>query len=386
MHREAPRRDDPTGEPRAGRRVVIAGGGTMGHVAIALAIAHAYRRLVADADVLLLTQRDPVAGRRIAREGFASVTIPAAPYAKQGLRGRLVATVTLVSGIRQSRRILRRHRADLLIGAGAYPSVAPILAARSLRIPIVLHEANIVPGLANRLGARMADGMTLGWDETRAMVPGVRTHVCGNPVMPAIEALASLRTVSLAEDRHRRVLVVGGSGGSSFLNTRGAPLLARIAAEGIPVEAWHLTGHAGAVESTQAAYRACGVRARVEPFADDPTDVYRWADFAVSSAGAVTLAELAMAGLPALVVPAGHVSEDHQSPNAHAYARSSGSLCATEGEWDEGVLATKIAAILKDEQAYRASRERALSCARPHAARGIVEFCEAVLAGRTIGA
>ncbi len=368
----------------AARRIVIAGGGTAGHVTVGLAIARAYRQAFAGVEMLFIGHVEEPAAERITSEGFTLVDTSAVPFARQGVRGRLVALGHVPAGVRHARRLLRAHDARLLIGAGAYPSVAPLLAARSLGLRIVVHEANVEPGLATRVGARLADGITLGWDAARGAFPGRRVVVSGNPTQdaPTCQPRTSFESPWNAP-AVRRILVAGGSEGSAFLNERVPPLLARVQQLGVPLDVCHQSGHArGAVPRTAAAYDALGVSASVVPWIADIIGAYRSSDFAVSAAGALTLAELAIAGLPALVIPSPHVAGDHQTPNARAYADATGALWASPRAWHEETLAQRLAAVLGDPRLLTAHRHAAWAHARPDAARAIVAFCETVMAGR----
>ena len=263
----------------------------------------------------------------------------------------------------------------LVLLFGGFTSAGALLAARSLGLKVALHEANSAPGLTNRWLYRLAHRVYLGDGTAAVSFPRVQTRVVGVPVRPDLAGLAATR-LDRGPRRPARVLVLGSSTASQFLDARAPELLARLRALGCDVEAWHQVGDgdAGAVQS---AYRELAIPARVDGFIDDIAEAYAWGDVAVTRAGAVTLAELAVVGLPSFVVPLARASEDHQVANARAFATAVDWV--READWRTEEVAARLAAILKNRSAWTESAHSIARLARPDAAAALVADCMKLL-------
>jgi UDP-N-acetylglucosamine--N-acetylmuramyl-(pentapeptide) pyrophosphoryl-undecaprenol N-acetylglucosamine transferase len=360
------------------RSVAVAGGGTAGHVTSALAIMSAYQAGF-NAEVYFIGCQDGFESHLVPAGGFELHIIPGAPYARRNLLGKVRALVTLIQGTFAARRLLHARQTGLVIGLGGYASLGAVLAARILGIPAVIHEANVFPGLANRVIASLTDRVFLGWQQAGAAFPKSKTVVTGNPIRPAMATLANQPRVP-SRDNIRRILVTGGSVGSPFLNANVPILLARIRELGVPVVVRHQTGD-GEIERVRKAYQRLGFDARVEAFIDDMAQAYCQADFVITAAGALTLAELALFGLPALLVPLTAAAKGHQIANAKIYAQHSGGAWVPEGDWDTESLAKLVATSLADFDALSAQAQQLRQMATPDAAQVLVEECEAMLDG-----
>jgi UDP-N-acetylglucosamine--N-acetylmuramyl-(pentapeptide) pyrophosphoryl-undecaprenol N-acetylglucosamine transferase len=355
----------------------VAGGGTAGHVNLALAIMAAYRTAF-DAQVFFVGCEGGFETQLVPASGFDLEIIPGTPYARQNMAGKARSLITLVQGTLAARRLFQRRHADLVIGVGGYPSVGSILAARALGIPCVIHEANVFPGLANRLISSLTGRVFVGWEQAATFFRSSKTVVTGNPLRPEIAA-RSAGSPARSGSR-RRILVTGGSLGSPFLNRTAPQLLARIQELGIPLSVHHQSGEGGA-DALAEEYRRLGIPARVEAFVDDMGDAYRNADYAIATAGALTLAELSAFGLPALLIPLQAAAADHQMANAQAYAQHTGVILVSEREWVTEQIAKRVTEVLSDSGALDAQAVRLRELASPDAARAVVEQCEAYLNG-----
>ena len=355
--------------------IALATGGTAGHVTPALAVADALRRRCPDLRLLFLGSADGFEARLLAEQGYEFAPLPAAPLHGVGSLARLRALERVAGGVGAARRRLRAADARLVIGFGGYASAGAVLAARSLGLASVVHEANARPGVANRLLARVAGEVCVTWPESAAWLPAsARLHHTGMPIRAAI-APAAPRPAP--PGGRLRLLVCGGSLGSPFLNRRAAELAAALGARGIAVETWHQAG-ARPLAEIEAAYAAAGVTARIEAHVDDMAAAYAWADCAVSSAGAATLAEFAAAGLPALLVPLATASDDHQADNAAAFAAATAVPWTREAAWNAVELAGVLAP-LADPMEWMAQSRRVRAAARPDAADGVAAVCIAAL-------
>jgi len=376
---EAPERLSPSRAAAAGRRVALATGGTAGHVTPALAVAAAYRAARPDADVCFLGSVAGFEQRLLADERQRCETVAAAPWYGVNRRGRLRAMQQLLNGIVQARRVLAAQRVELVIGFGGYASAGAVLAARSLRIATALHEANAVPGLANRLLGRVVDRVFLGCADAAPHFAARRSRYTGTPIRAELAALGE-HCRSAPNPGSAHVLVCGGSLGSTCLNRRGPELAVALRERGIALAVRHQSG-GEPVEAIRAAYAAAGVAAEVGGYFEDVGAAYRWADIAVTCAGAATLAELAVAGVPALLVPLARASDDHQADNAAAWAAHTGSPWVREREWQTAAIADQLGALLRDGDAWRALAARTRQLGRPDAAAAVVRECESLLSG-----
>ena len=331
----------------------------------------AYLRLHPNADLLFIGSDQGFEGRLVAARGFELASLPAFPYMRQGVIGKLKAIATLPKGTLAARSILRQRRAQVVLSLGGYAAAPTVLAAWTLGIPVLGFESNVQPGLVHRKATGILQRMLVAWEEAAAHFPAHKTKVTGTPVFSR-----SLRKSAPAS--RLRILVVGGSEGSPFLNQNIPGLLAALKDKGLDFSVSHQTGFDDPVV-VQADYERRGLSVDVERFIEDMSGAYAQADFVISSAGAVTLAELACQGLPSLITAVGTVAEDHQTANAQAYCRATGSIEAPENSWDAPALAAKLEATLSNPAELAALGRRAQALACPNAAEAIVEECEAVL-------
>ena len=370
----------PAVPERSGRRrVAVTGGGTAGHVTSALAIMAAYQSGF-DAEVYFIGCQGGFETQLIPAGGFELHIIPGAPYARQNVLGKVRSLEALLRGILAARRLLKAKQTGLVIGLGGYASLGAILAATTLGIPSVIHEANVFPGLANRMISSLTDCVFLGWAQAGSAFRSSKTVVTGNPIRPAMAALANQRREKSERRALRRILVTGGSTGSPFLNNNVPILLARVRDLAVPITVRHQTGE-GETERVRQEYQRLKIDARIEVFIDDMAEAYLEADFVITAAGALTLAELAMFGLPALLVPLAAAAMGHQVANAKVYAERAGGAWVAEHDWDTEPLARRVAKTLGDFDVLNNQAQRLREMATPHAARILVEECEALLAG-----
>jgi UDP-N-acetylglucosamine--N-acetylmuramyl-(pentapeptide) pyrophosphoryl-undecaprenol N-acetylglucosamine transferase len=256
-------------EPGEQRRLTIVGGGTAGHVYPALTIADTYRRTFDSVDVLFIGTPEGCEARLVPAHGYRFTMVQGSPWFGAGVGGRLHATRTLVVGIAQARHLLRAQGAKLVIGLGGYASAGVLLAARSLGLRTVIHEANIVPGLANKLLGRLADRVYLGFKAATWAFPPDRTLVTGNPVRPEIAAVGDEKRRATCSVRQPvRILVMGGSQGAPFLNRHVPDLLRQVAGHGLALAVRHQVGDDDP-QPVRAQYAHAQIAAAVMPYIED---------------------------------------------------------------------------------------------------------------------
>lgn len=349
--------------------VLITAGGTGGHVFPALAVAEQLQAL--GLPVVWLGTRRGLEARLVPTAGIPIEWLEVSGLRGHGLGRLLGAPLMLLRAVRQALAILRRLRPRLVLGMGGFVSGPGGVAARWLGIPLVVHEQNAIAGLTNRWLARLA---------TRVLeaVPGTfpaarRAQAVGNPVRAEIAALAPPGERLAGHSSPGRLLVLGGSQGAQALNDVVPAALARLPAGQRPA-VWHQTGvslHA----KTAAAYQATGLSARVEPFIEAMAEAYGWADLVLCRAGALTVAELAAAGVAALLVPFPYAVDDHQTANARFLVAVGAARLLPQSELTAPRLAALLAELFAEREQLRTMAEAARTQARPEAAVTVAQIC-----------
>jgi UDP-N-acetylglucosamine--N-acetylmuramyl-(pentapeptide) pyrophosphoryl-undecaprenol N-acetylglucosamine transferase len=365
--------------PGAAQRFAVAGGGTGGHVVLALALAE---RLVARGHaVLMIGSPQGLENRLVPEAGFELAVLPAGQIMGRGIGARFRGALAIARGALAARVLLRRRRIELVISVGGYASVPAVLAAATLRIPIALVEPNAQPGRANRLAARLARRIFVQFEEAaRALAPGRadRARVLGIPLREAL-----IRAFHDAPPRRTpraplRLLVFGGSQGARQLNDAMIALAPRL--DPARFEIVHQTGEGDRARVTDA-YAATRLRAEVMAFEPQMPRRYREADLALCRSGAMTVAELAMAGLPALLVPYPFAADDHQSANARALVAAGAARLLPPKTLTPDDVLRSLDELSAQPERLREMGLAAAKLARPDAAERIVDACVALLRG-----
>jgi UDP-N-acetylglucosamine--N-acetylmuramyl-(pentapeptide) pyrophosphoryl-undecaprenol N-acetylglucosamine transferase len=285
----------------------------------------------------------------------------------KGLLRKLLLPINLLRGFRQSWQELGRLRPDVVLGMGGYISFPGGMMASLRGIPLVLHEQNSVAGLANRVLASVADHILTGFPQ---VLPKKNTTLCGNPVRPEIAALAPPADRYAERLGPLRMLVVGGSLGAQVLNQTMPQALALLPAEERP-EVVHQAGekHLGALK---VAYAQAGVAAELVPFIDDMASAYAWADVVICRAGALTIAELAAAGVASILVPFPHAVDDHQTSNARYLAAAGAAILLPQNQLTAERLA-EMRTLTRPQLLQMAEKARGL--AKPEATADAARIC-----------
>jgi len=358
--------------PPVARKIAVTGGGSAGHILPAIEFLQTYRR-ECGATGYFIGCSAGMEGRLVPASGERLQTIPGFPWARQNWIGRVRSLASIPPAVLAARRILHRERTELVIGAGGYAAFGACLAAYTLGIPVVIHEPNAAPGLANRLAARIATLVCSGFAEARfhantaVEVTGVPT---GGIEFPAWRGTAPWQ-----------FLVLGGSEGSPILNREAPRLFAELRRRGGDFRVRHLTGLADAAGVARA-YADADVAAEVKQFVEDRAVIYRDATLAIASAGAHTMAELSAAGIPALLVPLPGAANDHQTANANLYAARTGARIVPQSEWNAAEQAGWLAQMLADPARLHRLHEGTLRWQNRNAAQNVVQACERLLEAR----
>lgn len=351
-------------------RVMIAAAGTGGHVFPALAVAEQLRSYGWQV-VWLGTTEQRIESKVVPAAGFQLEQI-----AMQGMRGhglirKLGTPWRLVKAFWQCRKLLQQHQSQLLVTFGGYVCGPAGLAARSLGVPLLVHEQNAVAGLTNKLLARFAQHVMLGFAAAKQQLPGA--EITGNPLR------ADWRQATTEKTSHDtiRLLIVGGSLGAQALNEAVPAAILQLS----PELQQHITVHHqcgdGRSEQVKTAYQSAVATVQVEDFINDMHSAYSQADLVICRAGALTVSELAVVGTPAIFVPLPHAVDDHQTANANELVQAGAARLLPQAEL---VLVQPLVNLLNELLADRETRalmqKNAAQAAYPNATEAVVSQCE----------
>lgn len=360
-------------------RLVIAGGGTGGHLFPGIAVAEEFLSRDPANEVLFVGTERGVEARLLPKLGYRLELIAAAGVRGKSLIGQLKGLAGFLYGYSQSRRILKDFSPDLVLGVGGYASAPLVLAARGMLIPRFVHEQNAIPGMTNKLLSRVVVQTFISLEESHRFFPKDSTLLTGNPLRRQILAQVEChgevvdlepRTSNLEPVFH--LLIFGGSLGAHSINlamAAAAPLLGKL---GRSLEITHQTGEKDFDEVT-AAYRNAGLNAKVVRFIDNMADEYRLADLIICRAGATTIAEVTACGKPCIFIPFPHAVDDHQRKNAEALLKCGAGFMLLERELKPENLVAQIVELIDSPELLRETGTKARNVARLDAAKMIVD-------------
>ncbi|MDB4946817.1 MAG: UDP-NAM-(pentapeptide) pyrophosphoryl-undecaprenol transferase [Labilithrix sp.] len=349
----------------AKKTILVAGGGTGGHVFPGLAVAHALEAL-ADVNVAFVGSPRGLEKVHVPKHGYPLDLLDVEPMKGGGparaLRGALVAA----KAMRKASALVARIQPSAVLSVGGYAAGPAALACVRARLPLAILEPNSVLGLTNRLLAPFATRAYVAWAETARIFRPDKSRLYGVPLRPGFEPQPYA-----APPGRRRLLILGGSQGATALNERMPLAVARAAAKVGDIDVVHQTGE-GRDAAVRAAYEAAGVKnAMVAPFVTDVADQMTAADIIVARGGAVTVAEISAVGRASLIVPFPHAADDHQAKNALALAELGGAICVRQEAADEVRLATELALLFADADLRTRMARIASEHGHPYAAEDI---------------
>jgi UDP-N-acetylglucosamine--N-acetylmuramyl-(pentapeptide) pyrophosphoryl-undecaprenol N-acetylglucosamine transferase len=349
------------------RTLLVMAGGTGGHVFPGLAVADVMRQRAWN--VVWVGNPGGMEATLVPRHG-----IPMKGVRFGGLRGKGLATkamlpLNLLRAFRQSLAVLREVQPAVVLGMGGYVAFPAGMMAALTRTPLVVHEQNSIAGLTNRVLARVADRVLVAFPDA---IPGATWS--GNPVRGDVAALPPPASRYAGRTGPLRLLVVGGSLGAQAFNDVVPKALAALPAARRP-RVVHQSGRTH-LAALQAAYRAAGVEAGAVEFIDDMAAAYADADLVLCRAGAMTVSEVAAAGVASLMVPFPHAVDDHQTTNARFLSERGAALLVPQAELTPEGLAARLDGL--DRAALLAMAERARALAKPDAAAQVADACEAI--------
>jgi len=356
--------------------VVIAAGGTGGHLYPAVSLAREFLRRDPSANILFVGTVRGIESRVLAHEGLELALITAKPVMGKGLLDVVRGMLSVPIGIWQSLDILKRRQADLVIGVGGYTSPSVLVAAALKGIARVILEPNAHPGMANKVVAPFAQRIFLAFESAGTSFDRRKIRVVGTPIRQ--EFLGQPTDSASTKQVGRHVLIFGGSQGARAINSavlEGLPLLSR-RLPGLTIT--HQTGE-GDFERVRDAYRALGIRAKVVPFLYDMPAVLQAADLVVARAGAMTIAELTACGKAAILIPLPTAIYDHQMKNARAMEAVGGAIVLPQSDLTGVKLAEMIETALSDPERLEKMQRKSLEMRRIDAGEVIVGECYALM-------
>lgn len=347
---------------------LIMAGGTGGHVFPALATARMLQEK--GLNVHWLGSANGMEVDLVSTAG-----LPISCISISGLRGKgklalLIAPFKLIKALSQALLVIRAVKPDGVLGMGGFVTGPGGLAARLMGKPLLIHEQNAVAGMTNKLLSKFA---TVVMEAFPGSFPvGVKTVVTGNPVRKDICDLPAKKNVQ-DESRRLRVLVVGGSLGAVAIN-QVVPEAIKLLDKDAKLEVTHQAGKRN-FDATLANYKAAGVDAKVVPFISDMKSAYEWADIVICRAGALTISELCMAGVGAILIPYPHAVDDHQTKNAGFMVESGAAELMPQQEFTASALNKKLKEMIENTEIMTNMAQAARKLARPDATEKVVSYC-----------
>lgn len=356
----------------SGPCVLMSGGGTGGHLYPGIAVAREIRRRRPGARIVFAGTGRGVEARTVNDQGFEHVLIRSAGLKGTSWPARVRGFSLLPVSAWDARRVIDRVDPRLVVGLGGYSAGAVVLLAALRRIPTMLLEQNVTPGITNRLLAPVVTAAAVSHDATLPRFRG-KGFVAGNPVRSEFFEPAPPRAPGPL-----RLLVLGGSQGAHAINVAMAAAAPALAGSGVPVAVVHQTGPRDQ-DLVQAAYARAGLSARVAPFFQEMADVMRRADVVVTRAGATTLAELAASGRPSVLVPLPGAADGHQQANAEVLAERGAAEVLPQAGLSGETLAARVLALAADAARRERMAAAARTLARPRAVSIIVDRAEGLI-------
>lgn len=361
-------------------KLVIAGGGTGGHLFPGIAVAEEFLARDPANEVLFVGTERGIEARAVPAAGYRLELISAA-----GIRGKhgltqFAGIAKMIYGYAQSRKVLKAFRPDLVLGVGGYASLPMVLAARGMRIPRFIHEQNAIPGQTNQLLSRFADKVFITLEESAKYFPKDSTLLTGNPLRRQIlDMVESINSDAAGDEsacqnspREFHLFIFGGSQGAHAINMAMVEALPLLKDSRNKLVITHQTGEKDC-EEVAGAYRAAGIDASVTPFISNMASEYSKADLIICRAGATTIAEVTACAKACLFIPFPHAVDDHQRRNAEALLKKDACFMLLEQELTGKRLAETITELAADSGKVKRTAELAFGMARLDAARIIVD-------------
>ena len=375
-------RKDNSGDPSPrALRIVIAGGGTGGHLFPGIAIAQEFMDRNSATRIIFVSTGNPMERSVLSKANFELRCITAASIKGRGIWNQVKSIVKIPRGISEAVRILKDFSPDLTIGLGSYSAGPVVIGAWIRRIQIVIHEQNILPGITNRILSYFADRIYISFANTESRRDPQKVHWTGNPVRQEIitcaQSLESKPGNNSTKSRFT-VLIIGGSQGAHAINLAIIEAFEHLKLK----EQIHFIHQTGTADEhlVAEAYRQHNINGKVQPFFDDMAAQYRQADLIICRAGATTVAEITALGKPAIFIPFPHAADDHQVLNAAGLANEDAAEMIIEKDVSGKILSERIEHYFSEPEFLNQMAAKAKKFGQPNAAGNIVDDCYQLLA------
>ncbi|MBF0607077.1 MAG: undecaprenyldiphospho-muramoylpentapeptide beta-N-acetylglucosaminyltransferase [Magnetococcales bacterium] len=356
-------------------KVVIAGGGTGGHLYPAIAIAEEIKKKMPQADILFMGTDRGIETRVLPLEKYYVKLLRTEGFVGVSLGKKIWAFFKLLVAFFDAVSFLRGVRPSVVIGTGGYASFVPVAAAALLSIPIVIHEQNSIPGLANKLLSKVADKVCITYESSLDYLPKDKAIITGNPVREKIlkaTRAQGLEMFSLRDDL-LTVLIFGGSAGATAINKAVMGTLPLLNNYKDKIQFLHQTGNAD-YELVRGTYQHNGFSGTVAPFIFNMPEAYACCDMLISRAGATTLAEITTIGIPAILIPYPYAAGAHQEANAARLSSSTAAIMIRQQELDSESLARQIIALCSDANLRNRLKRDCKALGKPDAGKRVAHI------------
>ena len=355
------------------KNVMIMAGGTGGHVYPALAVAEMLR--ARDHDLFWLGAVGGFEEKVVSKHGFPMELIKIGGLRGKGLLRWLLAPLTLTLAAIQVAGVLFRRRPGLVLGMGGFVSGPGGVVARLMGIPLVIHEQNAIPGMTNQLLARIANRVLEAFPGS--FHPARRAQVTGNPVRVEIAAIAAPEARMQRRQDAWHLLILGGSQGAQKINETVPAALTMMQPSERP-RVLHQSGITK-LEATRAAYADAGIEAKIRPFITNMGEALNWSDLVICRAGAMTIAELAAAGVASILIPYPYAVDDHQTHNGAFLADHGAALLLPESDLSPERLASELKRLGADFDRLLTMAQAARKLGMPQATNAVADICQEVI-------
>jgi len=370
--------NDSRSEQKSNRplRVVIAGGGTGGHLFPGIAIAQEFETRNSATKIIFVSTGNPMEKSVLSKSGYELRCVTAAGIKGRGVWNQMVSVSKIPRGILEAMRIFKDYSPDLAVGLGSYSAGPVIIGAWLRRIPIVIHEQNILPGITNRILARFADRIYISFENTKSNLDSRKVQWTGNPVRNELFEYPASQAAHKKENTSGEtftVLIIGGSQGAHTINMAVIEAL-----EAFKNKAHlHFVHQTGAADERQVneAYRRNNIRCTVQSFFDNMAELYSRADLLICRAGATTVAEISALGKAVIFIPFPHAADNHQVLNAALLSDQGAAEMISENDLSAEILSQKIAYYADHRHELDEMAAKAGQFGNPAAAKNIVDDC-----------
>ena len=361
-------------------RIVMAGGGTGGHLFPGIAIAREFMARNSATRIIFVSTGNRLEKAVLSKAGFDLRSIQVAGIKGRGIWNQIISVLKIPGATLAAMGLLKKFSPDLTVGLGSYSAGPVVIGAWLMRIPIAIHEQNVLPGITNRILARFADRIYISFENTKSRLDPQKAHWTGNPVrQELLESVGRPKDGTAQDNRQSRftILIIGGSQGAHRINMAMIEALEHLQnAERLHFV--HQTGQADEAAVSNA-YRENKVSAEAQSFFDDMAAQYRQADLIICRAGATTVAEITALGKAAIFIPFPYAADNHQMLNAADLAKDGAAEIIVEKELNSKLLSQKIEHYRDHPQALEDMATRARRYGKPEAAKNIVDDCYRLL-------